>query len=317
MNKKQKSFILIFLFFLLFITIIDYGNNTDLRTDSGWDSGYSGGGGGSSWGGGGGGSSWSSSGRSGSSGYSSYSYDPKYEAYGFAIMGIAFLVVMMIAIAKSLTNTEEEEEKSKKISKYEEFMSNYDNIMESLENNTAVDIVEDDDVRRILPKETMESLVKKLVDKFIAIQNAWMDFDYDALRSLCSDELFNTYKAQLDALKIKNGKNIMSDYNPLYAKITSLKEENGFIIIKMFLKIAFYDYVIDTRTEKVIRGHKHYRFKNMYRLEYIIGADNKEQKCPNCGAKIVNVTSGKCKYCGSVLVTKPKDYVLNKKNILK
>ena len=320
MKKKHRIFILVFLFFMLFVTVVDYNNNDNLRSDSGWDSGYSGGGGGGSsgggsWSGGGGYSSHSS--RSGRSSGPSYSYDPEAEAYGFAMMGIIFLVVIMISIALSFTTTEENQERNKKMSKYEEFMANYDSIIDSLENNTPLDKVEEEEIKELLPNETRDSLLDKLTQKFIDVQNAWMNFDYDALKNLCSDELFNTYKAQLDTLKLKNGQNIMSNFRPIFSNITSLKVEDGLIIIKMFLKISFFDYVIDTKTQKVIRGNKSHLFNNLYNLEYIIGKDDEEHKCPNCGAKVENVTAGKCKYCGAPIVVKPRDYVLNRKNIIK
>ena len=327
MSKKQKTFILVFLFFLLFITVIDYGNNNNLRADSGWDSSYDSGGGWSSSGGsshswGGSSSSRSSRSSSRSSSSSNYTYSgTEWDAVSFfiAIGSMILFYSLIFLLIKTVVGISKDSspDNKKQLSKYEEYMANYDNIIESLQNNTKVDTVEDEEIKELLPKETRDSLIDKLVAKFIAVQNSWMNFDYKQLRNLCSDELFNTYKAQLDALKIKNGQNIMSDFRPIVANITGLKEEDDLIIIKMFLKISFHDYVINTKTKKVIRSSKDRWFNNLYNLEYIIGNKDIERKCPNCGAIIENVTAGKCKYCGSHIVIPPKDYVLNKKNIIK
>jgi len=40
-----------------------------------------------------------------------------------------------------------------------------------------------------------------------------MNLDYEALSKLCTNELYNFYKADLEVLKLKNGQNIMSDFN--------------------------------------------------------------------------------------------------------
>jgi rRNA maturation endonuclease Nob1 len=204
-----------------------------------------------------------------------------------------------------------------KLSRYEEFMANYDNIMESLEKKAKIDEVEDEEIKEFFPNETRESILLKLFDIFIEVQYAWMEFDYDKLRKLCSDELCNTYIAQLDALKLKNGKNIMHDFKLEVSDITGLKEQDGIVFLDCFLKASFFDYIINVKTGKVIRGDKDYIFHNMYRLQFIIEKNISEDKCPNCGAVIKDVTSGKCEYCGSDYVVKPKDFVLNKKEIIK
>ena len=40
----------------------------------------------------------------------------------------------------------------------------------------------------------------------------------------------------------------------------------------------------------------------------------KATKCPNCGAKMKIVTSGKCEYCDSTIVTKASEFVLSEKH---
>ena len=272
MKKKNRIVILVFHFFMLFVTVVDYNNNDNLRSDSGWDSGYSGGGGGGSsgggsWSGGGGYSSHSS--RSGRSSGNSYSYDPEAEAYGFAMMGIIFFAALTISIALSFTTTEENQERNKKMSKYEEFMANYDSIIDSLENNTPLDKVEEEEIKELLPNETRDSLLDKLTQKFIDVQNAWMNFDYDALKNLCSDELFNTYKAQLETLKLKKAKNIMTAFDMVEIKITNATIENDNIILTAYLCINFYDYVINTDTKQTIRGTKDTRVHNNYILTFV------------------------------------------------
>ena len=333
MKKRDNVIILLLLFFLLVVTTVDYNNRKYIKTDSGWDSSYDSGGGwsssdsGGSWSSGGSSHDWSShdssSRRSSSSGSSAKS-SPKDIATIIVVVIFMLLIFGGPYMVKDLENNSNMYKPKKTprkygtaLSKYEEFMANYDNIMESLEKQTPLDVVEDEEIAEFFPDETRESLIDKLFDKFINVQYAWMEFDYEKLRTLCSDELYNTYIAQLDALKLKNGKNIMHDFEFIVSDITGLKEQDGLVIIDCFLKVSFYDYVINAKTGKVIRGDKDRLFVNTYRLQFIIEKDKLENKCPNCGAVSEDVTSGKCKYCGSDYVIKPKDFVLNRKEIIR
>ena len=186
MSKKQKAFILVFLFFLLFITVIDYGNNNNLRADSGWDSSYDSGGGWSSSGGsshswGGSSSSRSSRSSSRSNSSSNYTYSgTEWDAVSFfiAIGSMILFYSLIFLLIKTVVGISKDSspDNKKQLSKYEEYMANYDNIIESLQNNTKVDTVEDEEIKELLPKETRDSLIDTLVAKFIAVQNSWMNF---------------------------------------------------------------------------------------------------------------------------------------------
>src|SRR5699024_1121310 len=99
--------------------------------------------------------------------------------------------------------------------------------------------IDSERITSILPNETLESLKKMTYQKFIDIQEAWMNFDYDALSKLCTNELYNSYKTQLETLKLKKGQNIMSDFELLDAKVTRLIEDDQFITLTVYMKITF------------------------------------------------------------------------------
>lgn len=47
---------------------------------------------------------------------------------------------------------------------------------------------------------------------FIHIEESFMNFDYDRLRVLLTDELYNMYYNWLESLKLKDERKIMSDF---------------------------------------------------------------------------------------------------------
>ena len=161
-----------------------------------------------------------------------------------------------------------------------------------------------------------DSFKKTAYDKYVMIQNAWMNFDYDKLRTLLTDELYNSYIMQLDALKLKNQKNIMSDYTYLNAKIIDVDKQNDIINVKVYLKVEMYDYVVDSE-EKVVRGDNKHKLIVEYVITFVKENNNtSETICPNCGSKVEATTSGKCEYCGAVIVVNAKDYVMSKKTCI-
>lgn len=252
----------------------------NVKADSGWDSSYDSGG-----------SSWSSSDSwSSSSDYSSsYSGDVDGSDVVFLVLAIFIFAIIIIAFGSKGTKTS--------TSSY-----HYNDI--SLE-----------DLQKYLPGKTLEQVKEDVFTRFVNIQEAWMNFDYDALREYCTDELYNTYVSQLETLKLKNGQNIMSDYQNLDMKITNITSENNVISLIVYAEIRFHDYVINMKTNEVIRGSKDRLMTNHYLMTFVIkkGDAKSIKNCPSCGAPFEHNASGICEYCGSTIIKEADELVLSKK----
>lgn len=290
MKKKLLNFLTLCL--CLFIFIFGIRN---VFADSGWDSSYDSG---SSWSGSSSSSSsWGSSSSSSSSWDSDYSYGSSSSRGGDLSAGETFIIAifliggMVVFAILILKNTDS--------STTNDAYSYYKDI--SLE-----------DLQKVLPNETLEDLKLKLYQRFKDIQDAWENFNYDALREMCTDELAESYISQLDTLKLKNGKNIMSDFNPIDIKITSAKLDNDLISVVVYANITFYDYVINEKTGEVIRGNKSRKVNNHYIMTFVV-ANESITKCPGCGAELKMNTSGVCEYCRMKIVKNASDFVLSKK----
>ena len=291
--RKIKNVLKYILILLLVITPFSISM---VKADSGWDTDYDSGG--SSWDSGGSsydsGSSWSSSDYdSGSSSGGSMSGT---EAF---ITLVIFLAIFILVIALS-----RRQGKSNTIitNPNVNYIGNYADVSE-------------DKIKQLMPDMTLSQLKTMAYNKFIDIQNAWMEFEYDKLRELCTDELYNSYVAQLDVLKLKNGKNIMSNFVVNGTRIIDVIEEDDKVTVKVFMNVSFFDYVINTTNNKFTRGNKNVKVINNYIMTFVRSKNVSSQMitCPNCGASNQLVTSGKCEYCGSTLVADANDFVLSKK----
>ena len=254
MKKKFKSLICILLCIFAVVTTLN------VKADSGWDSSYDSGG--SSW------SSSSSSWSSSSDYSSSYSGEADAGDIIFIVLAIFIFAIIIIAFGSKGTKTS--------TNSY-----HYNDI--SLE-----------DLQKYLPGKTLEQVKKDVFARFVNIQDAWMNFDYDALRECCTDELYNTYVSQLETLKLKNGQNIMSDYQNLDMKITNITSENNVVSLTVYAEIRFHDYVINAKTNEVTRGSKDRLMTNHYLMTFVIkkGDAKSIKNCPSCGAPFEHNASG-------------------------
>lgn len=167
--------------------------------------------------------------------------------------------------------------------------------------------------KKYLPKAKIKEIKKQLYDKFYKIQIAKTKYDYDSLRELCTDELYNMYKTQLQVMDMKAHKHVMDDFRVIDIRIYGVNEVNGLIHIDVYLKVSFLDYVEDVDDKYIAKGHLGNYVTNKYLMTFVRRADNnKEVKCPDCGA-IVKSHSTTCEYCRGKIVTSSNDFILSKK----
>jgi len=281
--KKVLLFIFIVLGSLLIMTY-------PAKADSGWDSDYDSGG-----------SSWDSDWSSGSSWDNNYDWDDDSNSYSSSNSTsndfyslLLFIFIFGVVVISSIRRIKR---------------SSTSVVSMPIYNDISPDII-------LVFGYTLDNLKKELFDKFVDIQNAWMEFDYNSMRNLCTNELYNAYKSQLEVLKIKNGKNIMNEFDLQDIKIVNMHEEGNQIVVDVFMKVSFFDYVIDTKTDKVTRGKKDQKITNSYMMTFIKGNNSDSSllvKCPSCGAETHVNTTGTCEYCRSVIVKDANEFVLSKK----
>lgn len=149
------------------------------------------------------------------------------------------------------------------------------------------------------------------------IQYAWMNFDEEMIRKCTTDEMYNMYLMQMDTLKVKNQKNLMYDIKYLDSKIKSSEVVNGQETIVIKMQICCYDFIIDTKTNKIVRGSSTKLNNYTYELTFVKTVNEKSVDiCPRCGAPVNGNNSGVCEYCHSTLISNNYTLCLSKKKII-
>lgn len=336
-NKKFSlivSIVMVFTLGFYFVT-----NESRIQVDSGFDSSfdYS-----SS-------SSWDSSSSSSSSSRSSSSYNSSHssrrsssssyrsdsssdhnyntinlleiDANQMAIICVFtfILIVALVIIAKISARN------SKKLQ---------ENVEEGIDNDKSYDeminkIIDDDEknkkkikqnsemlLNKLLEKEqtTKEEFYKKLFNIYKDVQISWMNFDYDKMKNLVSDEMFNMYHSQLQTLELSNQKKIMKKIKYNSCELLSLEENEEALNIKVKLNVRCYDYIVNSKTNDLIKGYKDKYWFYEYEIEFIKNK-NINHSCINCGTKLEK-NMNKCPSCGSIILNNNEEWVMSKKKMV-
>ena len=284
MKKRKKVTFIILVLICLFFPL------HQLSADSGWDGGYDGGSSSSDWG--------SSSSDWGSSS-SDWSSDGSYSSDS-SVFWIFFIFVIIIIITFANLNKSNNGSSRAMVSST------------SLGKLNPYDI---DKLKKFLPDFDEETFKEKAYELYKDIQVAWMNFDKDSIRKCVTDELYNTYSAQLSTLKVKNQKNIMKDFQLLDSKIIGMELKYDLIALTIKMNIECYDYVVD-KEGKTLRGNDKQKVIYEYAMVFNKGVSDKPNKCPNCNAPLDHVNSSKCPYCDSNIINESYDWVLAKKQVL-
>ena len=275
MKRLLTSLLIVILFIGLLIPMV--------KADSGWDSSYS-----SS----DSGSSYSSSDSDSSSDSSSYDLTPE-EEFTVTVITVVTIIILVIIYTSLLAAAARK----------------YDNKQKAYLENP----MKEEEIKEIDSSLDKKEVIDYTYKLFVDVQESWMNFDYDRLRELLSDELFNSYKMQLETLSLQNGKNVMKDFEFVDGEIIKVKIEYDMEEVIVKLHIRMKDYVINTTNNKVTHGNENYTMDITYLITLERSTDEKENSCINCGAPITDAASQVCPFCDSVIVRGSKDFVMAKK----
>ena len=170
-------------------------------------------------------------------------------------------------------------------------------------------------IKEILPDFNLNEFRSTTFEAYKNIQESWMNFNYDELKKHTTNELFNLYKSELMALKVKKQKNIMSDFNLEEFSIKNMEKGTDDISVKIHMTVSCLDYVVN-KNDEVVRGTNKRKVVYKYEMTFTKGLNIKDNKCPNCNAPLENVTTSTCPYCNSTVISTNHDWVLSKKQVI-
>lgn len=160
-------------------------------------------------------------------------------------------------------------------------------------------------------------LEQHLFKKLSEIQVARTNYDYDTLKRLCSEKLYNLFISELEVLHQADLGYHFEDYKLLESQIYSLSHNEKNLILKIAMKASCISYRLDAE-KNLVDGSKTDRTIIVHELEFTkkLNTDDIELNCPNCGAPTKRNNKGKCSYCNTIIDTESTDWILSKNKVI-
>ena len=161
--------------------------------------------------------------------------------------------------------------------------------------------------------ETEKQFLLNRYQDYLAIQEARMNFDYEAINTKTTDEMYNQYRMQLEMIKKKHQRKIMKDFSYISGKIAKAEKVNDQTIVTMGMHVRFIDYIINEKNEEVIFGKSDKKINVYYQMVFVRNdKKNSITKCPNCGAEIKKDVDT-CEFCRSKITKESDEWLLARK----
>ncbi len=180
--------------------------------------------------------------------------------------------------------------------------------------NTSIPI-DFDEILKLDPTLTKDNIINEVYKTYESLQYAWSNFDYEEMRKLVSDELYNSYKYQLDTLKLKKEQNIMKDIEFISGKINNIEVHNNILSMIVIINVEQVDYIVNEKG-KITQGDE-ITHSCSYELYVEKGVNKVVKNCPNCGAEVIDSASKTCASCGANLIDSTNRFIIIKKKIIK
>jgi outer membrane protein assembly factor BamE (lipoprotein component of BamABCDE complex) len=222
----------------------------------------------------------------------------KEYSVGMAILIISFLFSTFYFIFAIIINS-----LNKRFNKYQKMIINGD-------------VLNDDQIKAIDSSLNRKDIILSAFETYKNLQHAWSDANFDDMRKLTTDELYNALKMQLEPILEREEKNVMSGIKLIGAGVLDIRKTNKVISVDVILCVNQYDYVINKKN-RIIRGNGYLREETyVITLDKISDKKKAVKSCPNCGAKLKDFASQTCEYCSSNIIKESMDFVITEiKNV--
>jgi predicted lipid-binding transport protein (Tim44 family) len=152
---------------------------------------------------------------------------------------------------------------------------------------------------------------------FFKIQQAWEARNQDLARDVMTDSLYQRHKLQTDQLIADHQIDVLQNIVIGNARIVDVKAGRPFDSITVAFTASMTDYTVDEQTRRIVDGSQYPQTFSEY-WTFIRRSDARSQAgqtalaatCPSCGAPL-QVSGGKCDYCGAYVRTSSADWVVD------
>lgn len=160
--------------------------------------------------------------------------------------------------------------------------------------------------------EGFESRVRTIATE---LQDSWTARDWERVRPLESESLFQMHRYWMDAYRRQGLRNIVAGFRVKGVVPVKIDSDAFYESITVRLHAEGRDHTVDETGRVVAGSDLHLRrwteYWTLIRTR-TAGAGGNQALCPNCGAAVAVGATGICSYCGGKLTAGAFDWVLSK-----
>jgi predicted lipid-binding transport protein (Tim44 family) len=161
--------------------------------------------------------------------------------------------------------------------------------------------------------ETFDQRVRTIA---IELQDAWTARDWERVRPLESESLFQTHRYWIDAYTRQRLRNIVADYRVITVEPVKIDSDAFYESITARVYATGRDHTKDESGRVVAGSDRDVRrwteYWTLIRTRSATSTGAKKVGCPNCGAPVAVGATGICTFCGGKLTAGEFDWVLSR-----
>jgi ribosomal protein L24E len=160
-----------------------------------------------------------------------------------------------------------------------------------------------------------EAFRNRVIEIAIELQSAWTARDWERVRPLESEGLFQMHRYWIDAYRRQKLRNVVDDYEVVAVEPVKVSSDAFYESLTVRIWAHGRDYTID-ESNRVVGGsnsamREWTEYWTFIRTRAASGGTRKIS-CPNCGATVAAGATGVCEYCGGKLTAGTFDWVLSR-----
>jgi len=152
-------------------------------------------------------------------------------------------------------------------------------------------------------------------DVAVELQNAWTARDWERVRPLESESLFQMHRYWIDAYLKQKLKNVVEDFRVTRIDPVKIDSDAFYESITVRIWAEGRDFTTDESGRVVAGSQTQVRSWSEY-WTFIrsrgVDAGTQARSCPNCGARVAVGATGVCEFCGGKLTTGEFGWVLSR-----
>ena len=159
---------------------------------------------------------------------------------------------------------------------------------------------------------------EKIKPVFFEIYKAWTEMEWERIRHLMSDRLWESWKFWIDNYRKGGYRNVIEDVDILRIEIANLETDRFYEALTVRVFASAKDYTLRQKEDfSYIAGgsKKKKKFSEYWTFVRYRGVEDKHDiyHCPNCGAPADKIgQTGICEYCGTKITTGHFGWILFK-----